>query len=75
MAFKEATLLLKEHTSSTTTIILGRNERTEQMIIRLNEKYGLANKKCKLAKSTLHNAIAAGIVGKSQKREGLYQEI
>jgi hypothetical protein len=40
------------------------------MIIRLNKKYGLANKKQKLAKCTLHKAIAAEIVGKSPKKRG-----
>jgi hypothetical protein len=40
------------------------------MIIRLNKKYGLANKKQKLAICTLHKAIAAGIVGKSPKKRG-----
>jgi len=40
------------------------------LIIRLNDKYGLANNERKLAKSTLHKAIAAGFVGKSPKKRG-----
>ena len=41
------------------------------MISRLNEKYGLmANTNRKLAKSTQHKAVTAGIAGQSPKKKG-----
>lgn len=73
MAFKEATQLLQERRTSTSTTTVN-SETTEQLIIRLNEKYGITNENRKLTKVLYTKRLPLDLQVRVQKRKVRHQE-